>query len=65
LLTEAGGHVARWDGRPYRFHESGSGILATISPRLWDEAAAALLDSLEVGAGDLMPADVKIPRLRD
>jgi len=42
LLIEAGGHVARWNGRPYRFYDNDVGILATVSETLWHEAAAAL-----------------------
>ncbi len=43
LLAEAGGHIARWDGSPYRFHDQGLGILAATSRELWDEAAEILL----------------------
>jgi len=44
LLTEAGGHVARWDGAPYRFHDGGIGILAASTPKLWERAADVLLN---------------------
>ena len=44
LLTEAGGHVARWDGAPYCFHDGGLGILAASTPRLWERAADVLLN---------------------
>lgn len=37
FLEEAGGRAARFDGRPYRPAEPGSGILAAQSPDLWDE----------------------------
>lgn len=37
FLEEAGGRAARFDGRPYRPAEQGSGILAAQSPELWDE----------------------------
>lgn len=42
LLTEAGGHVARWDGTPYRFYDDGLGILAATSRELWEAAADVL-----------------------
>ena len=42
LLTEAGGHVARWSGKPYRFHDHDVGILAATSVELWQRAADAL-----------------------
>lgn len=42
LLTEAGGHVARWDGSPYRFFDDGFGVLAATSRHLWDQAANSL-----------------------
>ena len=44
LLTEAGGHVARWDGTPFRFHDGGLGILAATSRTLWDSAAVILFE---------------------
>lgn len=43
LLTEAGGRVTRWDGSPYRFHDTGLGILAATSEHAWNRAARALL----------------------
>lgn len=43
FLTEAGGHVARWDGTPYRVGDDGMGILAAASPALWDLGAEVLL----------------------
>src|SRR2546430_166787 len=42
LLTEAGGHIARWDGRPYRFYDNDVGILAATSESLWHKAASVL-----------------------
>lgn len=42
ILTEAGGHIARPDGSPYRLGEDRHGLLAAASPKLWDEAAAIL-----------------------
>lgn len=42
FVEEAGGHVARPDGSPYRAAEDKPGLLAAASPRLWDEAAAIL-----------------------
>lgn len=42
FLEEAGGRIARIDGRPYRLGEDGPGLLAAASPRLWDEAAERL-----------------------
>jgi fructose-1,6-bisphosphatase/inositol monophosphatase family enzyme len=43
LLSEAGGHVGRWNGGPYHYHDGGLGILATSSRPLWDQAEAVLL----------------------
>ncbi|WCT75163.1 inositol monophosphatase [Sphingomonas naphthae] len=42
-LEEAGGKVARLDGRPYRVTETGEGLLAAATPELWDRAAAILV----------------------
>lgn len=42
FLTEAGGHVARWNGTPYRIGDDGTGILAAATPALWDLGAAVL-----------------------
>ena len=42
LLTEAGGHVARWDGTPYVFHDGRRGILAATTASGWRSAQAAL-----------------------
>lgn len=65
LLTEAGGHVTRWDGRPYRFADAGVGILAASSRSLWDRAAGILLASQALHAqGDrLLAASLTIPSL--
>jgi fructose-1,6-bisphosphatase/inositol monophosphatase family enzyme len=67
LLTEAGGHIARWNGEPYRFHDDRVGILAASSRELWDRAADALLaDSALHAQGDrLVAASVAIPGLRE
>ena len=57
LLTEAGGHVARWDGAPYRFHDGGLGIIAATSRQLWQRAADVLMagGALEAGGRTLLP----------
>lgn len=44
LLEEAGGRVARLDGSPYRLDDEQVGLLAAVSPALWDEAARHLAD---------------------
>ena len=43
LLTEAGGHVARHDGHPYRAGDSGKGLLVARSREIWDDAQRLLL----------------------
>ncbi len=43
-LNEAGGKLARLDGRPYRIDQDETGLLAAATPALWDEAAAILAD---------------------
>jgi fructose-1,6-bisphosphatase/inositol monophosphatase family enzyme len=48
LLIEAGGHVARWDGEPYLFHDPGVGILAAANRDLWAQGADALFASEEL-----------------
>ena len=57
LLTEAGGHVARWDGTPYSFHDGGLGILAATTRELWDKAAEVLFagGALLAGGRELLP----------
>ncbi len=45
LLTEAGGHVARFDGQAYRAHETGKGLLVARSFEVWEQARRGLLDS--------------------
>ncbi|MEO7240066.1 MAG: inositol monophosphatase family protein [Sphingomicrobium sp.] len=57
LLTECGGHVARWNGTPYRFDDGGLGILAATSRELWNLAADCLLrsDALEAAGRQLLP----------
>jgi fructose-1,6-bisphosphatase/inositol monophosphatase family enzyme len=42
FVSEAGGHVARPDGSPYRVGDSRSGLLAASSRRAWDVAAGIL-----------------------
>jgi fructose-1,6-bisphosphatase/inositol monophosphatase family enzyme len=42
FLTEAGGHIARLDGTPYRFWDGRTGLLAAASRRVWDNAAEIL-----------------------
>lgn len=42
MLEEAGGRIARHDGRPYRLDVPGTGAIAAASPRLWDMAAEIL-----------------------
>ena len=42
FLAEAGGHVARLDGSPYRLGDDRTGLLIAASPRLWDQAAGIL-----------------------
>lgn len=42
ILAEAGGHVARWDGTPFRFYDNGLGILAAVGRDAWDKAAKVL-----------------------
>jgi len=43
LVTEAGGRVARLDGRPYRAGDGQEGLLAAANPDIWQAAHAALL----------------------
>jgi len=43
IVQEAGGKVARFDGAPYTIAQTGKGLLAAASPKMWDEAAAILL----------------------
>jgi fructose-1,6-bisphosphatase/inositol monophosphatase family enzyme len=40
FLTEAGGHIARMDGSPYRFWDGRTGLLGAASRQIWDAAAA-------------------------
>lgn len=42
LLTEAGGRVARADGKPYRGADQGTGLLVARSSEVWEQAHAAL-----------------------
>ncbi len=42
FLTEAGGHIARPDGRPYRLTDTGKGLLAATSVELWERGARVL-----------------------
>lgn len=40
FVEEAGGKVARLDGKPYRIDDPATGLLAAASPSLWAKAAA-------------------------
>lgn len=42
FLTEAGGHVARPDGQPYRLTDTGKGLLAAASVETWERGARVL-----------------------
>lgn len=44
FVNEAGGKVARPDGRPYRVDTDETGMLGAASPRIWEEAARILFD---------------------
>jgi fructose-1,6-bisphosphatase/inositol monophosphatase family enzyme len=44
FVNEAGGKVARPDGRVYRVDSDERGLIGAASPRLWDEAALLLAD---------------------
>jgi fructose-1,6-bisphosphatase/inositol monophosphatase family enzyme len=44
LIEEAGGRVARLDGSSYRLDDDRVGLLASLSPSLWGQAAALLVD---------------------
>lgn len=57
LLTEAGGHIARWDGTPFKFYDDGLGILAATSRELWDEAADLFFadGSLQTDGREILP----------
>ena len=46
-LTEAGGRVARLDGRAYRITDRSTGLLAAATPALWEEARAVLAPALD------------------
>ena len=48
IFAEAGGHLARWDGTAFRFHDGGLGILAATSRSLWDKAAETLFSGGEL-----------------
>ncbi|ACB96043.1 inositol monophosphatase family protein [Beijerinckia indica] len=43
FLREAGGHVARFDGTPYRAGQDGKGLIAAHSFELWQEARGLLI----------------------
>lgn len=43
VLTEAGGHAARFDGAPYRLGDRRPGLLAARNAAVWAEVHAALL----------------------
>lgn len=42
MLEEAGGRIARHDGKPYQLDIPGQGAIAAASPALWDQAAEIL-----------------------
>jgi fructose-1,6-bisphosphatase/inositol monophosphatase family enzyme len=42
FLTEAGGHIARMDGTPYRFWDGRTGLLGAVSHAIWDDAVRIL-----------------------
>jgi len=42
FVNEAGGRVARPDGKPYRPDQDRKGMLAATSPAIWEKAAAIL-----------------------
>jgi len=44
FVNEAGGKVARHDGRAYRVDTNETGMLGAASPRLWEKAARILFD---------------------
>lgn len=44
FLSEAGGHVARFDGSPYRVGTRETGMLGAASPAMWDKVARILFD---------------------
>lgn len=64
LLTEAGGHVARWDGSPYNYFDQGLGILAATSRPMWDRAAEALFADGQLASEGhaLLPQSLDLPR---
>jgi fructose-1,6-bisphosphatase/inositol monophosphatase family enzyme len=43
FVTEAGGHVARFDGTAYGPTQTGTGMIAAATPELWEQAAKILL----------------------
>jgi fructose-1,6-bisphosphatase/inositol monophosphatase family enzyme len=42
FLNEAGGMAARWDGTAYRPADTGTGLLAASTQKLWEDAARRL-----------------------
>ncbi|SKB75834.1 inositol monophosphatase family protein [Bosea thiooxidans] len=48
FLSEAGGHVARWNGSPYRAGQDGYGLLAARTPDHWRVAHKALLEVMTI-----------------
>jgi hypothetical protein len=48
LLTEAGGHVAHWNGAPYRVWDEQSGLLAAGNAQLWNDVERALFTNAAV-----------------
>lgn len=50
FLTEAGAHIARWNGDPYVFHDGGVGILAASDGETWKRGASAIFASDQIKA---------------
>lgn len=40
IVREAGGHVAKWDGRPYVPQDHDAGLIAAASPEIWENVKA-------------------------
>jgi fructose-1,6-bisphosphatase/inositol monophosphatase family enzyme len=57
FLTEAGGHAAHWDGRPYRVGSGRAGLLCATNQRMWQSAASATFGTLAaVGSPESLAA---------
>lgn len=50
LLSEAGGRIAHFDGRPYRPADARPGLLAAQNAAVWADARAVLLGGLEAAS---------------